>query len=275
MAKYSRSSLSLRESLAEISTQRAEQFLNTFYFQYGHRSIADLAHVPMAVERLSLLAAIALVDETRWDGQERSTRYQDFQRSGWYTPALSTGSRAVFNDAAQALFRAYERLSSGMGRGVETHRASARDDDARGLRPHPAGTGVRCGTLSAAAGNEHVTWANRECADAGRADLALAVEFVRRGAHARGPATRGREGARVELAAGPARGDGRRGCHRPRGHARSTGELDAGGTLRADAREVRRAEPLPARELRGSGSGRPRADGRRAHLPRAARRPAG
>jgi len=45
-----------RESLAEISAQRAEQFLNTFYFQYGHRSIADLAHVAMSIERLSLLA---------------------------------------------------------------------------------------------------------------------------------------------------------------------------------------------------------------------------
>lgn len=114
MAKYSRSALSLRESLAEISTQRAEQFLNTFYFQYGHRSIADLAHVPMAIERLSLLAAIALVDETRWDGQERSTRYQDFMRSGWYTPALSEGVRAEYDRAIETLFAAYEKLSQGM-----------------------------------------------------------------------------------------------------------------------------------------------------------------
>ena len=86
MAKYSRSALSMRESLAEISAQRAEQFLNTFYFQYGHRSIADLAHIAFAVERLSLLAAIVLVDEQRWDGQERSTRYQNFLKSGWYFP---------------------------------------------------------------------------------------------------------------------------------------------------------------------------------------------
>jgi thymidylate synthase ThyX len=92
MAKYSRSSLTMRESLAEISSQRAEQFLNTFYFQYGHRSIADLAHIPFAIERLSLLAAIALVDEQRWDGQERSTRYQDFRKSGWYTPALGAST---------------------------------------------------------------------------------------------------------------------------------------------------------------------------------------
>ncbi|MDE3105165.1 MAG: FAD-dependent thymidylate synthase [Acidobacteriota bacterium] len=113
MAKYSRSSLSMRESLAEISSQRAEQFLNTFYFQYGHRSIADLAHIPFAIERLSLLAAIALVDEQRWDGQERSTRYQNFRTSGWYTPQLG-GQTGAYTAAIEALFRAYDHLSGGM-----------------------------------------------------------------------------------------------------------------------------------------------------------------
>src|SRR5215469_7194116 len=90
MAKYSRSALSMRESLSEINDQKAEKFLNTFYFQYGHRSIADLAHIAFAVERLSLLAAIVLVDEQRWDGQERSTRYQNFHKSGWYLPDFGT-----------------------------------------------------------------------------------------------------------------------------------------------------------------------------------------
>jgi thymidylate synthase ThyX len=113
MAKYSRSSLTMKESLAEISSQRAEQFLNTFYFQYGHRSIADLAHIPFAIERLSLLAAIELVDEQRWDGQERSTRYQNFRRSGWYTPDLGTET-PVFSDAVGALFTAYDKVSAGM-----------------------------------------------------------------------------------------------------------------------------------------------------------------
>ncbi len=114
MAKYSRSSLTMRESLTEISSQRAEQFLNTFYFQYGHRSIADLAHIPFAVERLSLLAAITLVDETRWDGQERSTRYQDFRRSGWHTPHLEGHHRTAYTRAAEGLFAAYNELSAGM-----------------------------------------------------------------------------------------------------------------------------------------------------------------
>src|SRR6202162_1886185 len=94
MAKYSRSSLSMRESLSEISAQRAEQFLNTFYFQYGHRSIADLAHVAFAVERLSILAAIELADEQRRGGQERSTRYQHFKKSGYYIPDFGADDEA-------------------------------------------------------------------------------------------------------------------------------------------------------------------------------------
>jgi len=114
MAKYSRSALTMRESLAEISSQRAEQFLNTFYFQYGHRSIADLAHIPFAIEKLSLLAAIALVDETRWDGQERSTRYQDFRRSGWFTPQLAGSQKKAYTKAIEALFASYDELSAGM-----------------------------------------------------------------------------------------------------------------------------------------------------------------
>src|SRR6476660_10063693 len=113
MAKYSRSSLSMRESLSEISAQRAEQFLNTFYFQYGHRSIADLAHIPFAIERLSLLAAIALVDEQRWDGQARSTRYQNFRKSGWYTPALGDQT-ASYTASLEALFHAYDQVGAAM-----------------------------------------------------------------------------------------------------------------------------------------------------------------
>lgn len=124
MAKYSRSALSMKESLKEINDQKAEQFLNTFYFQYGHRSIADLAHVAFAIEKLSLLAAIALVDEQRWDGQERSTRYQNFKKSGYYTPDFGSGEAAekaktLFTETIQFLFAEYEVYSEGMFRYLE------------------------------------------------------------------------------------------------------------------------------------------------------------
>src|SRR5579875_2404447 len=113
MAKYSRSALSMKDSLKEISSQRAEQFLNTFYFQYGHRSIADLAHIALAIEKLSILAAIAVADEQRWDGQERSTRYQDFKKSGYFLPDFGGDeqARTLFRDTMDGLFSVYDALS--------------------------------------------------------------------------------------------------------------------------------------------------------------------
>src|SRR5579864_4828845 len=118
MAKYSRSALSMKESLREISSQKAEKFLNTFYFQYGHRSIADLAHIALAIERLSILAAIVIADEQRWDGQERSTRYQDFRKSGYYTPDFSgdDNARELYRRTVDDLFSSYESLSEKMFR---------------------------------------------------------------------------------------------------------------------------------------------------------------
>ncbi len=118
MAKYSRSSLSMKESLKEISTQKAEKFLNTFYFQYGHRSIADLAHIALAIEKLSILAAIVVADEQRWDGQERSTRYQDFRKSGYYIPDFGSDSaaRQLYTRTIYGLFSEYESLSETMFR---------------------------------------------------------------------------------------------------------------------------------------------------------------
>jgi thymidylate synthase ThyX len=119
MAKYSRSALSMKESLREISEQKAEQFLNTFYFQYGHRSIADLAHIALAVEKLSILAAIVLVDEQRWDGQERSTRYQNFKKSGYYIPdfgatAGAADLRGMYTATVDFLFSEYDAFTQEM-----------------------------------------------------------------------------------------------------------------------------------------------------------------
>ncbi|MFL6301358.1 MAG: FAD-dependent thymidylate synthase [Terriglobales bacterium] len=121
MAKYSRSALSMRESLKEINDQKAEKFLNTFYFQYGHRSIADLAHIAFAIEKLSMIAAIILVDEQRWDGQERSTRYQDFKKSGYFTPDFGGEAAALelYHETIKNLFAEYEAISEGMFRWLE------------------------------------------------------------------------------------------------------------------------------------------------------------
>src|SRR6202163_429761 len=116
LAKYSRSSQGMLESIRELSAQKAEQFLDTFYFQYGHRSIADLAHLVFGLEQISILAAVAVVDEPVWDGQERSTRYQPFRKTGWHLPAevIGTAAEAVFAQTAEGLFSAYQGLSAAL-----------------------------------------------------------------------------------------------------------------------------------------------------------------
>ncbi len=91
-ATYSRSSLSIRESIKKITSEGSSKFLETFYFQYGHRSIADNAHIPLALENVSEIAAFKLEDEQLWDGQERSTRFQNFESGAYYTPSSVRGT---------------------------------------------------------------------------------------------------------------------------------------------------------------------------------------
>jgi thymidylate synthase ThyX len=159
MAKYSRSGQGMLESIRELSQAKTEQFLDTFYFQYGHRSIADLAHLVFGVEQVSILAAIELVDEQVWDGQERSTRYQPFHKTGWCVPPelAGTDAEAVYEQTAAGLFAAYqdlarellERLVASVPRPAEMEEGSYRRtlrarafDVARGLLPLGAHTSV-------------------------------------------------------------------------------------------------------------------------------------
>src|SRR5512141_863788 len=87
LARYSRSPDSIGQSIDWVRTHDSAKFLQHFYFQYGHSSIADLGHVALCFEGISEVAAIEVEDEQLWDGQAKSSRYQDFSRCGFITPA--------------------------------------------------------------------------------------------------------------------------------------------------------------------------------------------
>lgn len=106
MAKYSRSAQSLADSARELTGDRTRKFLNSMYFKYGHASIADMAHVSLGIEQVSLWAAIVLLDEQLWDGQERSTRYQPFRETGFVVP---DGAPPDFETQAEQLMGRYEQ----------------------------------------------------------------------------------------------------------------------------------------------------------------------
>lgn len=115
LARYSRSPDSIRGSLEWVRTHDSSKFLESFYFQYGHASIADLGHVALCFEGVSELAAIEIEDEQLWDGQARSSRYQDFSRSGFVTPPeLGAGAAAIYRQAGAGLLAAYQEIHARM-----------------------------------------------------------------------------------------------------------------------------------------------------------------
>ena len=108
LARYSRSPDSIRDSLEWVRTHDSQKFLESFYFQYGHASIADLGHTVLCFEGISELAATEIEEEPLWDGQAKSSRYQDFSRAGFVTPPELTGEDAArYRAAGEALLAAY------------------------------------------------------------------------------------------------------------------------------------------------------------------------
>src|SRR5947209_18558625 len=100
LARYSRSPDSIRQSLEWVRTHDSQKFLESFYFQYGHASIADLGHAVMCFEGISELAATEIEEEALWDGQAKSSRYQDFSRQGLVTPPEFPEAEAAWYQAA-------------------------------------------------------------------------------------------------------------------------------------------------------------------------------
>src|SRR5437762_13871328 len=112
LARYSRSPDSIRQSLAWVRAHDSQKFLESFYFQYGHASIADLGHTVLCFEGISELAATEIEEEPLWDGQAKSSRYQDFSRSGFITPPeFAARDAATYQAAGKALLAAYAQVN--------------------------------------------------------------------------------------------------------------------------------------------------------------------
>src|ERR1700685_4251901 len=115
LARYSRSADSIRQSIDWVRSHNSQNFLESFYFQYGHQSIADLGHTVLCFEGISELAASEIEDETLWDGQAKSSRYQDFSKGGFIIPPALEGADADrYHAAGNALLAGYKEIHSRM-----------------------------------------------------------------------------------------------------------------------------------------------------------------
>jgi len=119
LARYSRSPDSIRQSLEWVRRHDSRRFFEHYYFQYGHASIADLGHLALCFEGISELAATEILDEPLWDGQARSSRYQDFSRSGLILPPEFAPEQAErYRREATRLLEAYSRVHAVMNQAL-------------------------------------------------------------------------------------------------------------------------------------------------------------
>ena len=112
LARYSRSPDSIEDSLRWVHSHSSGKFWEQFYFAYGHGSIADLGHVTICFENISELAAIRIEDEPLWDGQAKSSRYQNFEASGCVVPKTIQDSETegLYQGILRSLFNVYREL---------------------------------------------------------------------------------------------------------------------------------------------------------------------
>ncbi|MBM2812472.1 MAG: Thymidylate synthase thyX [Chloroflexi bacterium] len=128
VAKFSRSARPYEDWIKELTQEGASRFYEQFYFSYGHASIADLAHLTMVAENISIVAAVEVLDEQLVDAQESSTRYQDFSKRRFYTPPEIASSRlsAQYEQTCDRLFEAYRTVHGLVTQHFERRYASKR-----------------------------------------------------------------------------------------------------------------------------------------------------
>ena len=103
-ALYSRSSESVLYHLEKHKHVKSGEFMEKYYVNYGHASIADCGNTTFFIEGVSILAAKEIQNNPLYRGQETSSRYIDFAKSGFYTP----GNEKVIRDIQEKLIDIYE-----------------------------------------------------------------------------------------------------------------------------------------------------------------------
>ncbi len=126
MAKYSRSAASIKETLSELTEEKSAEFHEKWVLGYGDASVADMAVIALACENVSMLASKAIEDHRLASYQEKSTRYQSFERKPaadgtmlprrYYQPIpiMASAHASAYMETCEAMFDAYVDLTEVM-----------------------------------------------------------------------------------------------------------------------------------------------------------------
>jgi len=110
-AKTSRSPESFRAIAAELSDEQSAKFHEKWVVGYGHASVAEHAVLHIAVENVSRLAIECLESNRLASYTEKSTRYQLWDLTHFYTPrALAeSGLAGLYQQTVTRLFETYRQ----------------------------------------------------------------------------------------------------------------------------------------------------------------------
>ncbi|MCD4693774.1 FAD-dependent thymidylate synthase [bacterium] len=94
-ALYSRSPLSVTEHVEKVKNAGSGKFMEKFYVQYGHKSIADCGSTTIFIEGISMLGDKAIQDWPLYSGQETSTRYINMSKQPIVDPINTKESKDI------------------------------------------------------------------------------------------------------------------------------------------------------------------------------------
>ena len=97
-ALYSRSPQSVTEHAEKVKEVGSGKFMEKFYVQYGHRSIADCGSTTVFIEGISMLGDKSIQDWPLYSGQETSTRYIDMSKQPIVDPLATKESREILKN---------------------------------------------------------------------------------------------------------------------------------------------------------------------------------
>ncbi len=110
-AKTSRSPDSFRAIAAELSDEQSAKFHEKWVVGYGHASVAEHAVLHIAVENVSRLAIECLESNRLASYTEKSTRYQLWDQTHFYTPRAiaESGLAELYQQTVTRLFETYRQ----------------------------------------------------------------------------------------------------------------------------------------------------------------------
>lgn len=109
-AKCSRSPESFDVIARQLNDDKSRQFHEKWVVGYGHSSVAEHAVLNIAIENVSILATKVIEDNRLASYTEKSTRYQQFDKTRYFKPILNPDLEKVYTETMDFILDKYTAL---------------------------------------------------------------------------------------------------------------------------------------------------------------------